>query len=209
MIEILDHIAKEKIIPVVKIDRLDDTLPIMEALKKGGIGIAEITFRTACGADAIALAAKNCKDMLIGAGTVINAQQAEKAIKSGAKFIVSPGYSQAVTEVCKENDILYLPGCVTPTEIITAINNGINIVKFFPAESYGGLKAIRAIAAAFPDIRFVPTGGIGPGNIKDYFVFSKVFACGGSWMVKDNLIKEGNFAEITKLSQEAKEYVGV
>jgi 2-dehydro-3-deoxyphosphogluconate aldolase/(4S)-4-hydroxy-2-oxoglutarate aldolase len=204
----LEFIAKEKIIPVVKISNIEDTLPLMNALKAGGIGIAEITFRTACGADAIALASKNCPDMLIGAGTVVNAGQAKKAVENGAKFIVSPGYSQAVCDICKQNGILYLPGCVTPTEIMAAMDNGINIIKFFPAESYGGLAAIRAIASALPNIRFVPTGGIGLGNIKDYLSFDKVFACGGSWMVKESLIREGRFEEITKLCMDAKEHIG-
>lgn len=209
MQQILDFIAKEKLIPVVKIDSIEDTLPLMSAMKDGGINIAEITFRTACGADAIALASKNCKDMLIGAGTIINAAQAQKAIQNGAKFIVSPGYSQGVADVCKASGIIYIPGCLTPTEIMVAIDNGIDIIKFFPAESYGGLNAIRAIAAAFPTIRFIPTGGIGPGNIKDYLAFNKVFACGGSWMVKDSFIKAGNFGEITRLCKEIKEYISI
>lgn len=209
MQQILDFIAKERLIPVVKIDNIKDTLPLMSAIKEGGISIAEITFRTACGADAIALAGKNCKDMLIGAGTIINADQAQRAIQNGAKFIVSPGYSQGVADACKDSGITYIPGCVTPTEIMAAIDNGINIIKFFPAESYGGLNAIRAMAAAFPAVRFVPTGGIGPGNIKDYLAFDKVFACGGSWMVKDSFIKAGNFSEITRLCKEIKEYISI
>lgn len=207
MSEILDFISKEKIIPVVKIDNIDDTLPLLKALKKGGINIAEITFRTACGADAIALANRSDLDMLIGAGTIVNAAQAEKAISSGAKFVVGPGFSQSVADVCKKRGIMYLPGCVTPTEIMVALDNGINIIKYFPAESYGGLQAIRAISAAFPELLFVPTGGVGIGNIKDYLSFNKVFACGGSWMVKDSLIKNGDFDEITRLSSLAKEQI--
>jgi len=209
MKEVKDFISREKLIPVVKLDNAADTLPLMDALKAGGIRVAEITFRTACGAEAIAIAAKNCKDMLIGAGTVINAAQAEKAVEAGAKFIVGPGYSQGVADVCKKSGVMYLPGCVTPTEIMVAIDNGIDIVKFFPAESFGGLNAICAIAAAFPELRFVPTGGVSVGNIKEYLSFNKVFACGGSWMVKDSLIKAQDFAEIAKLSREAKELIGL
>jgi 2-dehydro-3-deoxyphosphogluconate aldolase/(4S)-4-hydroxy-2-oxoglutarate aldolase len=209
MKEVKDFIAREKLIPVVKLDDAADTLPLMEALKAGGIHIAEITFRTACGAEAIAIASNNCGDMLIGAGTIISAAQAEKAISAGAKFIVGPGYSQGVADICRKNGIMYLPGCVTPTEIMVAIENGIDIIKFFPAESFGGLNAIRAISAAFPELRFLPTGGISAANIKEYLSFNKVFACGGSWMVKDSLIKSRDFSTITRLSREAKELIGL
>lgn len=209
MKEARDFIAREKLVPVVKLEDVADTLPLMDALKAGGINVAEITFRTACGAEAIAVASAYRKDMLIGAGTVINAAQAEKAVAAGAKFIVGPGYAQGVADVCKKSGVMYLPGCVTPTEIMVAVDNGIDIIKFFPAESFGGLNAIKAIAAAFPELRFVPTGGIGAGNIKEYLAFGKVFACGGSWMVKDSLIKARDFAEITRLSKEAKELIGL
>ena len=205
--EVLQRIEKCKIVPVVKIDDVNDTLPLMKALADGGIMSAEITFRTACGPDALALAAKSCPDMLIGAGTIINKEQAEKAVSLGAAFVVGPGFSKEVAEVCRKNDVLYLPGCVTPTEVMAAIAEGLTVVKFFPAENYGGVKTIKALAGPFPQIKFMPTGGISAENIKGYFDSGKVIACGGSWMVKDSLIKAKEFDKITALSKEAMEVV--
>lgn len=205
--ETLKRIEQLKIVPVVKIDDLADTLPLMEALKKGGILSAEITFRTACGPDALALAAKNCPDMLIGAGTVINKEQAEKAVSCGAAFVVGPGFSKEVAEVCRKAGVLYLPGTVTPTEVMAAIAEGLKVVKFFPAENYGGVKTIKALAGPFPGIKFMPTGGISAENIKSYFETGKVIACGGSWMVKDSLVKAKEFDKITALSKEAMEVI--
>lgn len=205
--EILERIAKCKIVPVVKIDDVADTLPLMKALAAGGIMSAEITFRTACGPDALALAAKNCPEMLVGAGTVINKEQAKKAVACGAKFIVGPGFSQEVADVCADADVLYLPGVVTPTEVMMAIAAGLKVVKFFPAENYGGVKTIKALAGPFPQLKFMPTGGISAENIKGYFDSGKVIACGGSWMVKDSLIKAKEFDKITALSKEAMEVV--
>jgi len=205
--EVLNRIEKCKIVPVVKIDDVNDTLPLMKALAAGGIMSAEITFRTACGPDALALAAKSCPDMLIGAGTIINKEQAEKAVALGAAFVVGPGFSKEVAEVCRKNDVPYLPGCVTPTEVMAAIAEGLSVVKFFPAENYGGVKTIKALAGPFPQIKFMPTGGISAENIKGYFDSGKVIACGGSWMVKDSLIKAKEFDKITALSIEAMEVV--
>lgn len=205
--ETLKRIEQLKIVPVVKIDDLADTLPLMEALKKGGILSAEITFRTACGPDALAIAAKNCPDMLIGAGTVINKEQAEKAVSCGAAFVVGPGFSKEVAEVCRKAGVLYLPGTVTPTEVMAAIAEGLKVVKFFPAENYGGVKTIKALAGPFPGIKFMPTGGISAENIKSYFETGKVIACGGSWMVKDSLVKAKEFDKITALSKEAMEVI--
>ena len=205
--KVLQRIAECKIVPVVKIDDVNDTLPLMKALAAGGIMSAEITFRTACGPDALALAAKSCPDMLIGAGTIINKEQAEKAVAAGAAFIVGPGFSKDVAEVCRAADVLYLPGCVTPTEVMAAIAEGLKVVKFFPAENYGGVKTIKALAGPFPQIKFMPTGGISAENIKGYFESGKVIACGGSWMVKDSLVKAKEFDKITALSKEAMEVV--
>lgn len=205
--DVLKRIAELKIVPVVKLDHIEDTLPLMKALEEGGILSAEITFRTACGADALSLAAANCPNMLIGAGTIINKAQAKKAIKCGAKFIVGPGFSSDVAKVCTKKGILYLPGCVTPTDIITAIDAGLEVVKFFPAENYGGIDTIKSLAAPFPSIKFVPTGGISATNIKSYLAFNKIVACGGSWMVKDSLIKSKDFDKITALSKEAMEVI--
>ena len=174
----------EKFIPVVVIKELAETDKILTALKNNNIHCAEITFRTACAAEAIRLGCETFPDMLIGAGTVINAEQARRAIECGAKFIVSPGLSASVAEVCAEAEIPYLPGCVTPTEIMAALELGITTVKFFPANVYGGLKAIKALAAPFPQVKFLPTGGVDMTNILEFLDCDKIAAVGGSFMMK-------------------------
>ncbi len=179
----------DKCIPVVVIKELGETDKIMTALKKSGIMCAEITFRTACAAEAIAYAVEHYPDMNVGAGTVINAEQCEKALKAGAKFIVSPGLSVAVAEVCKKNNVPYYPGCVTPTEIMQALELGITVVKFFPANVYGGLKAMKALAAPFPQIKFIPTGGVNRENIDEFLAWEKIYAVGGSFFVDEALSK--------------------
>ena len=180
----LEKIKSAKIVPVVVIKELADTEPTLKALVDGGLPVAEITFRTACAADAIRLACEKFPEMLIGAGTVINAEQCNRAIDCGAKFIVGPGFAAEVAEVCRARNVMYLPGCVTPTEIITAISYGIEIVKFFPCSNYGGLGTLKALSAAFPTVRFLPTGGISEDNVLEYLAFDKIVACGGSWMMK-------------------------
>ena len=179
----------EKFIPVVVIKELGETDKILTALKNTGINCAEITFRTACAAEAIAYAAKNYPDMEIGAGTVINADQCRAALAAGATFIVSPGLSVSVAQVCKENNVPYYPGCVTPTEIMQALDLGITTVKFFPANVYGGLKALKALSAPFPQVKFIPTGGVDRGNIDEFLAFDKIAAIGGSFFVKESLDK--------------------
>jgi len=181
----------EKYIPVVVIKELSETDKILSALKADGINCAEITFRTACAEEAIEYAVKNYPEMSIGAGTVINAEQCRAALKAGAKFIVSPGLSVSVAEVCRENGTPYYPGCVTPTEIMQALELGITTVKFFPANIYGGLKALKALSAPFPQVRFIPTGGVYRGNIDEFLAFDKVIAIGGSFFVKEALEKRG------------------
>ena len=181
----------EKFIPVVVIKEIGETDKILKALKNNGINCAEITFRTACAAEAIAYACKNYPDMNIGAGTVINAEQCEAALAAGAQFIVSPGLSVAVANICKERNIPYYPGCVTPTEIMQALELGITTVKFFPANVYGGLKAMRALAAPFPQIKFIPTGGIDRSNIDEFLAWEKIEAVGGSFYVAEALAKLG------------------
>lgn len=181
----------EKYIPVVVIKELSETDKILSALKADGINCAEITFRTACAEEAIEYAVKNYPEMSIGAGTVINAEQCGAALKAGAKFIVSPGLSVSVAEVCRENGTPYYPGCVTPTEIMQALELGITTVKFFPANIYGGLKALKALSAPFPQVRFIPTGGVDRGNIDEFLAFDKVIAIGGSFFVKEALEKRG------------------
>ena len=177
----------EKFVPVVVIKELSETDKILTALRNTGINCAEITFRTACAAEAIAYACKHYPDMRIGAGTVINAAQCRQALEAGAQFIVSPGLSVAVAEVCKEKNITYYPGCVTPTEIMMALELGITTVKFFPANVYGGLTALKALSAPFPQVKFIPTGGVDRSNIDEFLAFDKVEAIGGSFFVKEAL----------------------
>ena len=180
----------QKYIPVVVIKELSETDKILTALKKSGILCAEITFRTACAAEAIAYAVAHYPDMEIGAGTVINAAQCEAALAAGATFIVSPGFSPAVATICTARNIPYYPGCVTPTEIMAALELGITTVKFFPAGVYGGLKAIKALSAPFPQVKFIPTGGVDRSNIDEFLAFDKIAAIGGSFFVAEALEKQ-------------------
>lgn len=180
-------LSKIKVLPVVVIKELEDTVPTLEALRDGGIPAAEITFRTACAAEAIRLGAEQFPDMAIGAGTVINGAQAKQAIEAGARFVVSPGLSAEVAEVCKNAGIPYFPGCATPTEIMAAIALGITTVKFFPANVYGGLSAIKALSGPFPQVKFLPTGGVDLSNIKEFLAFEKIVAVGGSFMMKGDI----------------------
>ena len=179
----------ERFIPVVVIKELEETDRIMKALKNNDIHCAEITFRTDCAAEAIAYAVKNYPEMEIGAGTVINSRQCEEALAAGAAFIVSPGLSPSVARLCNERGIPYYPGCVTPTEIMAALELGITTVKFFPANVYGGLKALKALSAPFPQVKFIPTGGIDRSNIEEFLAFDKVAAIGGSFFVTEALVR--------------------
>ncbi len=199
--QLIEKIRRTKIVPVVVLNSVEETLPKMQALINGGLPCAEITFRTPCAAEAIALAVKTYPDMLIGAGTVINREQCERAIEAGSKFIVSPGFSEEVADCCKEHGLLYLPGVVTPTEAMAAIAKGLTVLKFFPASNYGGLKTIKAICAAFPYIKIMPTGGISADNILEYLACDKIIACGGSWMMS------GTPAEIEEKTRAAVELV--
>ncbi len=180
----IEKIKEMKIVPVVVLNSVDETIPKMQALVNGGLPCAEITFRTACAREAIELATKTFPDMLIGAGTVINAEQCEQAIAAGAKFIVSPGFSKNVADCCKKHGYLYLPGVITPTEIMEAVDCGYTTLKFFPASDFGGLATIKALCAAFPFLNVMPTGGVNESNILDYLAYDKIIACGGSWMMK-------------------------
>ena len=203
MHEILQKIHNMGIVPVVKIDNAKDAVPLAKALAKGGLPLAEITFRTAAAEDAIKAIAAECPEVLLGAGTVLNVDQAGRAVKAGAKFIVTPGFSSAVVKYCVEAKIPVTPGIATPTEIQMALEHGVDVVKFFPADSFGGIKTLKAMSAPFGAVRFIPTGGINSANLAEYILFPKVLACGGTWMVKDDLIKAGNFAEVTRLTAEA------
>ena len=179
----------DKKIPVVVINEIEEVDKILPALKNDGINCAEITFRTACAEQAIKYAVEKYPEMNIGAGTVINKKQCEKALKAGAKFIVSPGLSVEVAKLCKKKNIPYFPGCVTPTEIMQALELGITVVKFFPANVYGGLKAMKALSAPFPQVKFIPTGGVDSANVDEFLAWEKIYAVGGSFMVKDALAK--------------------
>ena len=186
----------DKVIPVVVIKDINDAIPTLQALRDGGINCAEITFRTSCAAQAISEGVKAFPDMNIGAGTVINLEQAIRAVDAGAKFLVSPGLSVSVAEFAKEKGIAYYPGCVTPTEIMQAIELGITVVKFFPANVYGRLKALKALSAPFPQIKFIPTGGVDLSNLDEFLAFDKVYAVGGSFMMKGDIVE--NCKEIIK-----------
>lgn len=191
------------IVPVIKLNTPDEALPLCRALYNGGIDVAEITFRSDAAKDAIALVRQNMPEMLVGAGTVTNLEQAQQAKDAGAQFIVTPGFSAKVTAFCQKNDLPITPGCSSPTDMQSALEAGLTVAKFFPAEACGGLKALKAISAPYNMLKFMPTGGVGPGNLTEYLSFDKIVACGGSWMVKDNLLKEKKFDEIEALTRDA------
>ena len=198
-----ETIAKIGVVPVVRIDDPADTLPLADAMAKGGLPAAEITFRTAHALGAIEKVASSRPDVLVGAGTVTTEDQAKSAIDAGAKFIVGPGFSARVAKVCRDLGVTYLPGCVTPTEIIAAMDEGITTVKFFPASVYGGLKAIKALSAPFTAVKFLPTGGVNATNLAEYLAFDRIVACGGSWMVESSLVREKKFDVVESLCREA------
>lgn len=189
----------DKVIPVVVIDDVKNTEKILGSIRDGGINCAEITFRTPCAAEAIRLGRELYPDMNIGAGTVINAAQCRAALGSGAKFIVAPGFSDEVAAICRWENATYYPGCVTPTEIMHAIDEGFEVVKFFPAGIYGGLEAIKALSAPFPQVKFIPTGGVGFSNLSDFLSCSSVLAVGGSFMMKGDIT--ANCKEIVKICE--------
>lgn len=186
------RIDKFRFIPVVVINKIEDAVPALGSLCEGGLPCAEITFRTECAEEAIRLGKKEFPEMCIGAGTVINAEQCKMALKAGAEFIVSPGLSEEVAIICKENEVPYFPGCVTPTEIMNALSMGLTEIKFFPAGVYGGLKAIKALSGPFPQVKFIPTGGVDMNNIDEFLAFDKIKAIGGSFIMK------GDIAENTR-----------
>ncbi|MDY4592192.1 MAG: bifunctional 4-hydroxy-2-oxoglutarate aldolase/2-dehydro-3-deoxy-phosphogluconate aldolase [Eubacteriales bacterium] len=179
----------EKYIPIVVVENLQDADKVLGALKEVGINTAEITFRTSCAVEAIEFAKKKYPDMCVGAGTVINAKQCDRAIDAGAEFIVSPGLSAQVAEVCRRRGVPYYPGCVTPTEIMAALDLGLTTLKFFPSSIYGGLDALKALAAPFPQVKFIPTGGVDSSDMQRYLDYEKVVAVGGSFLVKEALKK--------------------
>lgn len=203
MNDVLKQIGAYGVVPVVKIDDAKDAVPLAKALVDGGLPVAEVTFRTAAAEDAIRAMATAYPNMLLGAGTVLTTEQVDRAVAAGATFIVSPGLNPKVVKYCVEKNIPITPGCSNPSDIEAAIELGLEVVKFFPAEACGGLAAIKAMSAPYGGIKFMPTGGISEKNIDSYLAFAKIHACGGSWMVKDALIKNGEFDEITRLTREA------
>ena len=198
-----DRIFEAGIVPVVVLEKTEDAVPLANALLKGGISFMEITFRTACAAECIEIISKDVPDMTVGAGTVLNAEQAKLAVEKGAKFIVSPGLDEETVKWALANDIPVIPGCVTPTEIMKAISLGLKVVKFFPADVYGGIKAIKALAAPFGQVKFLPTGGVSEANLSDFTGNRSVAAVGGSWVCKKDDVLEHNWEKITALSENA------
>lgn len=207
MNDVLKQMSGYGIIPVVVLNDVKDALPLGKALVEGGIPCAEVTFRTDAAEESIRIMSENFPEMLVGAGTVLTTEQVDRAVNAGAKFIVSPGLNPKVVKYCLEKNIPVTPGVITPSEIEQAMELGLEVVKFFPAEPFGGLKTIKALAAPYTKMKFMPTGGINISNVRDYLAFDKIIACGGSWMVSGNLVKEGKFDEITKLVKEAAEIV--
>lgn len=200
---ILEQISALGIVPVIKIDRLEDAEPLAKALCEGGLPVAEVTFRTECAKEAISIMAKKFPNMLVGAGTVLTTEQVDEAVEAGAKFIVSPGLNPKIVKYCVDNNILITPGCANPSDVEQAIELGLDVVKFFPAEAAGGINMIKSMAAPYTKVKFMPTGGINAKNLNDYLSFDKIIACGGSWMVDPKLVAAGEFDKITELTREA------
>lgn len=198
-----EKISQFGLVPVVVLEDEKDALPLAKALVEGGLPVAEVTFRTAAAEASIKKMCEAYPDMVVGAGTVLSVEQVEKAVAAGAKFIVSPGYDEEIVDYCLEKDIPIYPGTVTPSDLSKAVKKGLKVVKFFPAEQYGGANTIKALAAPFTTVKFMPTGGVNAKNLKDYLSCNKIVACGGSWMVKGDLIKAQEFEKIKELTREA------
>ena len=205
--ELLKQIECMGILPVIKLNDAKDAVPLAKALCEGGLPCAEVTFRTDAAKESIAVMTKAYPEMLVGAGTVLNTEQVDEAVEAGAKFIVSPGLNPDTVEYCVKKGIPILPGCSSPSDIEQAIKYGLDVVKFFPAEPAGGLKYIRAIAAPYTMMKFMPTGGINPQNVREYLAYDRIAACGGSWMVKNTMIENNEFDRIEELVKEAVEIV--
>nr|WP_178632920.1 bifunctional 4-hydroxy-2-oxoglutarate aldolase/2-dehydro-3-deoxy-phosphogluconate aldolase [uncultured Mediterraneibacter sp.] len=204
MKNIYEQFQQMGVVPVVVLEDVKDALPLAKSLVEGGLPCAEVTFRTEAAAESIRQMAEAYPEMLVGAGTVLTTEQVDEAVAAGAKFIVSPGFDPEIVDYCIGKDISVLPGCATPSEVAQAVKRGLQVVKFFPAEQAGGIAMIKAMAAPYHTLKFMPTGGINQDNLKDYLSFDKILCCGGSWMVKENLIKAGAFDKICELTREAK-----
>lgn len=203
MEEIFEKIGNCGVIPVAVLRDAGQACLLADALCEGGLPCAEVTFRTEAAPEAIRLMRQHRPDMLVGAGTVVTEAQLSQVLEAGAQFIVSPGFDGGIVDRCLELGIPVFPGCMTPSDLMQAVRHGLKVVKFFPAQPAGGLAMLRTLAAPFPGLRFMPTGGIGPDNLAEYLRFDKILACGGSWMVKSSLAEEGRFEEIRRLAREA------
>lgn len=205
--EIVERLSKFGIVPVIVINDTKDALPLAKALIDGDLPCAEITFRTAAAEESIRIISKAYPEMLVGAGTVLSIEQVKKAVNAGAKFIVAPGFDPELVDYCIKENIPVFPGCLTPSELTQAVKRNLEVVKFFPAETFGGLKAIKAVSAPFGSLKFMPTGGLNATNVVDYLLEKKIFACGGTWIAKKELIEAGEFDTIAKLAKEASDIV--
>lgn len=203
MNKLLEEFYKIGIIPVVKLSSPDEALPLAKALVNGGLPVAEITFRTDAAEESIKKISAECPEMLVGAGTVLTVDQVKRAVNAGAKFIVTPGFNPKVVGYCVENNIPITPGCSTASNIEEAIEFGLDVVKFFPAENLGGIKTIKALSGPYVNMKFIPTGGVNSENLNDYLSSDKILACGGSWMVKSDLIDAGRYDAVEEMTKEA------
>lgn len=204
---VLEKIEKIGIVPVVVLNDAKDAEPLAKALCNGGLPCAEVTFRTEAAEESIRIMTEKFPEMLVGAGTVLTTEQVDRAVAAGAKFIVSPGLNPKVVQYCIDKNIQVTPGTQTPSEMEKALEMGLDVVKFFPAEPAGGLKMIKAVAAPYTTLKFMPTGGINLGNVEEYLKYDRILACGGSWMVKGDLVSAGKFDEIEKMTKDAAELV--
>ena len=205
MKDLAERFHEVGVVPVVVLEDAKDAVPLAQALVEGGLPCAEVTFRTAAAEESIRLMAEKFPEMLVGAGTVLTTEQVDVAVKAGAKFIVSPGFDPEIVDYCLKKEIPVLPGCISPSEVAQAVKRGLKTVKFFPAEQAGGVAMI--MAAPYTGIKFMPTGGINAKNLEDYLSFDKIICCGGSWMVKGDLVKAGAFDKIKELTAEARNLV--
>ena len=196
---VMERLANSVVVPVVVLDKVEDAVPLAKAMAAGGVDTMEITFRTACAPECIKAVAENCPDVLVGAGTIVNLDQCKKAIEMGAKCIVSPGFSDEIVGYCVANGVAVAPGCVTPTEIMGALKHCLKMVKFFPANVYGGLNALKNLAGPFQGLKFLPTGGVNNGNIKEFIDTPFIHAVGGSWVCPKADVLAGNWEKITQL----------
>jgi 2-dehydro-3-deoxyphosphogluconate aldolase/(4S)-4-hydroxy-2-oxoglutarate aldolase len=199
----LQDLCSYGVIPVVVINKTEDAKPLAKALCEGGLKCAEVTFRTDAAQEAIRIMSQEYPDMMVGAGTVLTIDQVDRAVSAGAKFIVSPGFDPEIVDYCIDKDIPIVPGCMTPSEVAQGVKRGLEVLKFFPAQQAGGVAMIKAMAAPYTSVMFMPTGGINADNLEQYLSFKKIAACGGSWMVKADLIDSKDFEKITELTKEA------